>query len=129
MCAGVPQEASQVGIAGHQWCCDRCGAVIECEHPSSASRMDLQSHSWEGLGHWSKGRGRGGKSLRFFFYLFPAFYLKKPKKTLKNVSQSHRGKTVEGERSHIFEIPQKMLMTLREGKKNPTNSFPQHIIN
>lgn len=85
MCASVPHEASQTGIAGHQWCHTRHGAVIECEHPSNASGMDLSSCTWKGLGHWTKGRCRGGKCLGFFFDFFsPAFYLRKPEKTLKH---------------------------------------------
>lgn len=54
MCAGVPQEALQVGIAGHQSCHIRREPVIECEPPSNALRMDLNSRTWEGLGHIGK---------------------------------------------------------------------------
>jgi len=44
--ASVPQEASQmIGIAGRQWCLVRHGAVMECEHPSNTSGMDLSSHT------------------------------------------------------------------------------------
>lgn len=92
MYASAPQEALQIGMAGHQWCHVRHGAVFRCEHPRNVSRMDLSSCTWKGLGHWNKGRCRGWKSLGFFFDLFSAFYFKKPEKTLKNPKPNPQGK-------------------------------------